>query len=155
MSIHSKLSASKIQPMGLCGRLEAISAPTRGKARKDTKLSVSLTVPTVPQLLVDCAEGARKYNMTFATNMVTESAASDQASQAVRVLIPPTPRPCSLVRSVTAPLYNTTVSNRYDKRYEEKFLRDIRPHQRHTRTWWHRGWGGEGYKSAHQMQYGW
>ncbi len=28
-----------------------------GKARKDTKTSMSLTVPTVPQLLVDCTEG--------------------------------------------------------------------------------------------------
>src|SRR5215216_2400361 len=134
MSIHSKLSASKIQPMGLCGRLEAISAPTRGKARKDTKLSVSLTAPTVPQLLVDCAEGARKYNMTFETNMITESAASDEANQAVRVLIPPTPRPCPLAPCVTPPLYSTTVFQPLRQTLRGKGLNNIDPHQLPTRT---------------------
>src|SRR5215211_4246997 len=34
MSIHNKPTARQIQPTGLCGRLEAIRAPTMGKARK-------------------------------------------------------------------------------------------------------------------------
>ena len=42
---------------------------------------------------------------------------------------------------------------RYDKRYEEKFLRDIRPHQRPTRDM---GSGPEdmegGHKLSHQLQ---
>ena len=51
------------------------------------------------------------YNATFATNMISERVASDQASHAAaRMLIPPIPRPCSLVPSVTRPLYSTTVS---------------------------------------------
>jgi hypothetical protein len=42
---------------------------------------------------------------------VRESAHSDQANQAaVRRLIPPIPRPCSLAPSVTTLLYSTTVS---------------------------------------------
>jgi hypothetical protein len=53
-----------------------------GKDRKETKTSISPTVPTVPQLFVGCKEGARKYNTTFATNMATEIAPSDQASHA-------------------------------------------------------------------------
>jgi hypothetical protein len=53
-----------------------------GKARKDTKTSMSPNVPRIPQLLADWTEGATKYNTTFATNMVTERAPSDQASHA-------------------------------------------------------------------------
>jgi hypothetical protein len=42
---------------------------------------------------------------------VRESAHSDQANQAaVRRLISPIPRPCSLAPSITPPLYSTTVS---------------------------------------------
>src|SRR5215212_4877287 len=101
MSIHNKPIARQIQPTGLCERLEAIRAPTTGKARKDTKTSMSLIVPTVPQWLVDCTEGARKYNTTFATNMATERAPSDQASHAAaRYLIALEPRFCLLVPSV-------------------------------------------------------
>jgi hypothetical protein len=43
--------------------------------------------------------------------MPIESAHVDQANQAaVRVLIPPTPRPCSLAPSVTTSVYSTTLS---------------------------------------------
>ena len=51
------------------------------------------------------------YNATFATNMISERVESDQASHAaVRALIPPIPRLCSLAPSVTPPLYSTSVS---------------------------------------------
>src|SRR5687767_500282 len=111
MNIHKKPSARQIQPMGLCGRLEAIRAPTIGKAKKGTKLNRPLTVSTLTQLLGDCADRASTYSAALAKNMATETPASDQASQeATRVLIPPTPRPCSLAPSVTIPLYSTTVS---------------------------------------------
>jgi len=34
---------------------------------------------------------------------------------------------------------------RYDNRYEQEFLKNIRPHQLPTRTWWWaRGWGRGG-----------
>ena len=64
--------------------------------------------------LVRCGLGgerARTYSAILATEMATERPASDQASQvAVWVLTPLTPGFCSLARSVTAPLYSTTVS---------------------------------------------
>jgi len=43
-------------------------------------------------------------------------------------------------------------SNRYDKRYEGKVLKNIRLYQLTTRTWWCRGNGG-GHKSSHRLQY--
>jgi hypothetical protein len=68
--------------------------------------------PPVPQVIGGCADGGRiMYNATFATNMISERVASDQASHAeVRGLMPPIPRPCSLAPSVTPPLYSTNVS---------------------------------------------
>src|SRR5215212_11214212 len=101
-SIQKMPAARHIQPMGFLGRLEAIRAPTSGKARKATpKMSTSLT-PAVPQELGGCTDRVRKDNTTVATNMVTERAPSDQASHAaVRVLILPSPRLCCLAPSVT------------------------------------------------------
>jgi len=60
--------------------LEAIRAPTRGKARKDTKLNISLMVPTVSQLPGDCADGERTYNAPLAKKIVRERPASTHAS---------------------------------------------------------------------------
>src|SRR5215218_2943009 len=45
-----------------------------------------------------------------------------------RVLIPPSPRPCSFVRSVTTPLYSTTVSQALRQPLRGKGLNDIDPH---------------------------
>src|SRR5829696_4649522 len=54
------------------------------------------------------------------------------------VLIPPSPRPCSFVRSVTTPLYSTTVSKALRLTLRGKGLNDIDPdHQP-------RGHGGPG-----------
>src|SRR5215210_1195254 len=110
-NVHDKPSASKIHPTQLRGRLEATSAPTRGKARKGKKLT---TLPTAPRVLHSPGEStdrASTCKAIAATNMITESAASDQASQAaVRLLIPLTPWPSCRAPSVTTTLYSTTVS---------------------------------------------
>ena len=66
--------------------------------------------PPVPQVIGGSADGgSMMYNATFATNMISERVASDQASHAARALIPPIPRPCFLAPSVTTLLYSTTV----------------------------------------------
>src|SRR5919206_3658469 len=111
LSIQKMPMARHIQPMGFSGRLEAIRAPTTGKARKGNRKMSTALRPPVPQELGGCTDRVTKYNTTVATNITTESAPSDHASQeAVRVLIAPTPRPCSLVPSVTPPLYSSIVS---------------------------------------------
>src|SRR5918992_4030370 len=115
MSIHKKPAVRQIQPIGFWGRLEAIRAPTRGKARKGKKITRPPMSPPVPHVLGGRVAGAAYKDMmvsaTLAKNMATERPASDQASQAAaRRLIPPTPRPCSLAPFVTTLLYSTTVS---------------------------------------------
>src|SRR5918997_3313134 len=112
LSIQKSPTAKQIQPMGLWGRLEAIRAPTKGKARKGTMKTNTMLKPPVPQVIGGCADGGRMmYNATFATNMISERVASDQASHAaVRALMPPMTRPCFLAPTVTAPLYSTTAS---------------------------------------------
>src|SRR4028118_1183019 len=97
MSIHKKPTVRQIQPIGLWGRLEAIRAPTRGKARKGKKITRPPMSPPVPHVLGDGVAGAPYKDMmvsaTLAKNMATESAASDQASQeAERGLILMRPR---------------------------------------------------------------
>jgi hypothetical protein len=70
--------------MGFRGRLEAIRAPTMGKARKSTKLTDSRTAtPTVPRVVGspgDFADRVRMSSATMATNPATESKANDHAS---------------------------------------------------------------------------
>src|SRR5215210_2967376 len=97
--------------MGFCGRLEAIRAPTMGKARKNKEITASLTLPTVNQSPEDRADRTRASSTAVATNMATEIAASAHASHvAVRALNQPTPGSCSFVPTVTIPLYRTNVS---------------------------------------------
>src|SRR5215213_8366702 len=112
LSIQKSPTAKQIQPIALWGRLEAIRAPTKGKARKGTMKTNKMLKPPVPQVIGGCADGGRMmYNATFATNMISERVASDQASHAaVRALMPPIPRPCFLAPTVTPPLYSTTAS---------------------------------------------
>src|SRR5215203_5519623 len=112
LSIQKKPTARQIQPMGLSGRLEAIRAPTKGKARKGSEKMSTALRPPVPQELGGCTDRVTKSLPSCCTNITSESAPSDHASQvAVRRLISPTPRPCcSLALSVTTPLYSTTVS---------------------------------------------
>jgi hypothetical protein len=110
-NIQKMPAAKHIQPMGFLGRLEAIRAPTTGKARNGSRKMSTTPRPPVPQLGGGCTDRVRKYNTTFATNMATERPASNHASQAaVRLLIPPTPRSGSLDPAVTTLLYKITVS---------------------------------------------
>src|SRR5919199_3080301 len=103
--------ARHIQPMGLEGRLEAMRAPTKGKARKGNRKIKTRLRPPVPKELGGCTDRVRKYNTTVVTNMATHRAASDHASQETAwVLLPLTSRLCFLAPSVTTLLYSTTVS---------------------------------------------
>src|SRR5919202_4541095 len=111
LSIHKRPATSKIQPMKLRGRLEAIRAPTRGKAKKGKRSKSPPMVRSAPQLLGTSAPRARAYSGMRAKNIATEREASDQASQVVvRGLIPPTLLPRSLDPSATATLYSTIAS---------------------------------------------
>jgi hypothetical protein len=92
MYIQKRPAARQIQPIGFSGRLEAIRAPTRGKARKGKKINRPLRGPAVPQSLEGCAAVPLYKDETVSTapakNMATESAASDHAShEAPRALI--------------------------------------------------------------------
>ena len=115
MSIHKKPAVRQIQPIGFWGRLEAIRAPTRGKARKGKKITRPLMGPAVPHVLGGRVAGASSTDMmvsaTLAKNMATERPASDQASQEeARVFALPSSRSRRCVPSATTPLYRTLVS---------------------------------------------
>jgi len=109
ISIQNRPMARQIQPTGFLGCLDAIRAPTMGKARKETKINSSLRLS--PALVGSCEEWARTYSTTLARNMATQRPANVQASHAAvwrPILL--TPRPCFPVSSVTTPLYRTPVS---------------------------------------------
>src|SRR3712207_3857353 len=92
--------AKQIQPMVFLGCLEAIRAPTMGKARKGSqKIRMALS-PPVPHLLGTYTDRVGMYNATIAANRASERPASDQASQvAVRLLTisSTSPSPCCLL----------------------------------------------------------
>src|SRR5918992_4046574 len=92
-SIQMMPAARHIQPMGFLGCLEAIRAPTKGKARKgNRKTKMMLTTPPVPQALGSCAGRVAMDRPMVATHEMSESVASDQASHAaVRGGPPPAP----------------------------------------------------------------
>src|SRR5215211_4236919 len=114
-------AARHIQPMGLLGRLEAIRVPTKGITRKGNRKTNTMLGPPVPQLEGGSTFRVRKYNTTVATNMPTERAPSDQASQAAR-LIALSPRLRSFVPTVTPPHSTATPSaKRYGGRYDSRF----------------------------------
>src|SRR5829696_1020960 len=97
-SRNKKPTVRQIQPMGLLGRLEAMRAPTIGKARKGTPINKSVRVNLVLTLPGTCgADLMRTYSATMAKNMATHNMDNDHASQeATRPLILLTPGPCSL-----------------------------------------------------------
>src|SRR5919199_1643880 len=72
LTIHKRPAASKIQPMKLRGRLEAIRAPTRGKAKKGNRSKSPPTVRSTPQLLGTCADRARTNSGMRAKIMAAE-----------------------------------------------------------------------------------
>jgi hypothetical protein len=95
--------------------LEAIRAPTRGKARKGKKITRPPMGPAVPHVLGGRVAGApstdKMVSATLAKNMATERPASDQASQEeARVFALPSSRSRRCVPSATTPLYSTLVS---------------------------------------------
>src|SRR5215213_6001205 len=110
MSVQKRPATRQIQPIGFSGRLEAIRAPTTVKARKGARINRLPMAPPEPQSLEGCAAGAVTYkdkivSMAPATNMATDSPASDQASQeAARGLTPATPYadPCRRRDATTA-----------------------------------------------------
>ena len=72
-----------------------------GKARKSTKLIVSLMAAT---RVTSPGDRASTESKLAATNMATESAANDHANHdAARAFIAPATEACSLVPSVTTP----------------------------------------------------
>src|SRR5215217_8902859 len=94
----------RIQPTAFLGRRETTNAPIVGYTSKGTPANTT-------NFRWDLTCGLWKSSNTASTARVAHSAQSDQASQvAARVLIPPSPRPCSFVPSVTPLLYSTTAS---------------------------------------------
>src|SRR5215211_7449125 len=113
-------AARHIHPIGLSGRLEAIRVPTKGIMRKGNRKTNTMLRPPVPQLEGGSTFRVKKYNTTVATNMPTERAPSDQASQAAR-LIALSPRLRSFVPTVTPPLYSNTVCQALRRTLRQSF----------------------------------
>jgi hypothetical protein len=80
-SIQKMPTARQIQPIGFSVRLDAIRAPTTGKARKGSRKSNSPLSPPVPQGLGTSTDLAGIYNAMLATNMANERPARNQAGQ--------------------------------------------------------------------------
>jgi hypothetical protein len=122
--------AQKSQPMVLRGCREATMAPTTEKVRTMAKERTTVSAsPTLPYGSPGGVDPIVRASATPPPRSATESTTSDQASQAAeRVLVPPTPRPCSFALSVTTPLYSTTVSQALRLTLRGKGLNDIDPH---------------------------
>src|SRR5918995_2633729 len=101
----------KIQPMGLVGSHEAISAPTAGYASDSTPVSTAKPGEYLNPPSTKGSSSVMKSSTRANVMSTTHTAQSDQANQAAaRRLIPPPLRACSLLApSVTTPLYRTTV----------------------------------------------
>src|SRR5215217_5071770 len=93
----------KIQPMGLVGSREAISAPTIGNASEHTPVSTAKPRPGLsPGTPAGITSPVRKSSKSVSAMRTTHTAQSDQANHAAaRWLIPPIPLPCFLVPFVT------------------------------------------------------
>src|SRR3712207_3145575 len=107
MSIQNRPTARQIQPIAFPGRLDEITPPTIGKESKGAKSATSLMRPEGGSSAVSKVTKARA---AVAPNMTTPSPASDQASQAARALVTPTPPPsCSFDSFVITPPYRKAV----------------------------------------------
>src|SRR5918995_3439607 len=93
----------KIQPMGLVGSREAISAPTVGNASESNPVSTAKPGPGLcPGIPAGITSLVRKSSKRASPMSTTHTAQSDQADHAaVRWVIPPIPLPCFLVPFVT------------------------------------------------------
>src|SRR5687767_2406593 len=98
--------------MALRGWREAMMAPTTEKGSSVTRLATTLpSSVSPPNERSGTAELVAYDNAIPPTSSATESAPSAHASQATaRWLILPTPSLCSLASVVTAPPYDTIVS---------------------------------------------
>jgi hypothetical protein len=101
----------KIQPMGLVGRRKEISAPNGQVRQREHPCYYSeARAWSFPGRRAETSS-VRKSSKWASAISATHTARSDQASQAaVRRLIPPTLRPCSIASFVTTSLYSSTVS---------------------------------------------
>src|SRR5829696_3972540 len=93
----------KIQPMGLAGSREAISAPTVGNASESTPVSTAKPGPGLaPGVPAGITSPVRKSSKRANPMSATHTAHNDQANQvAIRQLIPLVLRPCVLDSFVT------------------------------------------------------
>src|ERR687897_1503379 len=95
--------------MEFSGRCEAIKAPTteNDTIRVARATVVGLSVSTISYRV----RPLRRLKIRHAPASATHSRHSGQANHAAtRLLVPPTPRSCSLVRFITTPHYSTIVS---------------------------------------------
>src|SRR5918994_5312210 len=116
--MYSSPREQKIQPMGLVGRREAISAPTVGYVSDSTPVSTAIVGPSLGHSVT--MRSVRKSSQRASPMSTTHTAHSDQANQkAVRLLILATPRrPCLLVPFVTTITLPPSPSPRHsDNRY--------------------------------------
>src|SRR5215208_1508378 len=110
----------KIQPMGLVGSREAISAPTIGNASESNPVSRAKPGPGLcPGRPAGITSLVRKSSKRASPMSATHTAQSDQANHAAaRWLIPPIPLPCFLVPFVTTITLPPSPSPRHsDNRY--------------------------------------
>src|SRR5215208_3618321 len=125
--VYSSPTPQKIQPMGLAGRREAMSAPTVGNASESIPVSTAKAGAGLcenTQALLVRLSSVEKSSERVSTMSATHTAHTDHANQAaVRRLILPTSRPCFFVPFVTTitlqhyllPSISITVTGRLDE----------------------------------------
>src|SRR5215208_4590912 len=123
--VKKRPMAQKIQPIVFLGCQEATRAPIvvnnteTSKPQTSRGSSVCSTPVGVGEL--------RTLNNAHTMTNVSERAQSDQGSQTVgRLILPTTPSSRSLVRSVTTPLYSTTVSQALRQTLRRSFFEQSR-----------------------------
>src|SRR5215208_655596 len=103
--VYSSPTPQKIQPMGLAGRREAMSAPTVGNASESIPVSTAKAGAGLcenTQALLVRLSSVEKSSERVSTMSATHTAHTDHANQAaVRRLILPTSRSCFFVPFVT------------------------------------------------------
>src|SRR5215211_4154098 len=107
--VYSSPTPQKIQPMGLAGRREAISAPTVGYASDSTPVSTVSQGSNLSWGGSGISPPVRNSSKRAIAMSATHPAHNDQANQAaVRRLIRPIPRSCflaSFITTITLPHY--------------------------------------------------
>src|SRR4028119_1868057 len=131
MSVHNRPTARQSQPTAFLGRLEAIRAPTSGKAKKRAPPTRLPTPRSALQLLGRSAPRARNHSGMVAKNRTKVSPASDHANQVEARVFALAPSPFRLlVPSATIrtlqhhrfPSVTTTVTRWRGQRTSEDLL---------------------------------